>query len=118
MKALWRAIIGGYWLPYKLDVLDLLEAAGDLGIPVESYLHVWETDRSEPAALHMAWLIRHGRSRLGSPDTEWSQAASQWLNGPAPRRALASALAAASTPEIAVNISGALAILDSWDSAT
>jgi hypothetical protein len=115
LNALWRATIGGYWLPCSLDVLDLLEAAGDLGVPVESYLHAWETDCGEPAALHLAWLIRHGRSRWSDPDKEWSGATTRWMRGPAPRRVLAAAVTAASTPEIAANLSGALSIIDSWD---
>lgn len=44
LKALWRATISGNWLLCKLDVLDLLQAAEDLGITVDSYLHAWETD--------------------------------------------------------------------------
>lgn len=118
LNALWRATIGGYWLPSKLDALDLLEAAGDLGVPVESYLREWETDGGEPAALHLAWLIRHGPSRWGNPDAEWSRTTSRWVSGPAPRRVLAAAAAVASTPEIAANLSGAVSILDSWGPAT
>jgi hypothetical protein len=115
LNALWRATIGGYWLPCKLDVIDLLEAAGDLGIPVDSFLHAWETDSSEPAALHLAWLIRHRPSRRGRWAAEWSQATNQWMRGPGSRRVLTSAVAVANTPEIADNLSGALGILDTWE---
>ena len=95
LAALWRATIAGYWLPGKLDILDVLEAVGDLGVPVDSCSREWETDSSEPAALHLAWLIRHGPSLWGSnPAAEWSRAVGQWAMGPAPRRVLASALAA------------------------
>jgi hypothetical protein len=113
LAALWRASITGYWHPGKLDVVDVLKAAGDLGVPLNSYLGAWET-AGEPAALHLAWLVRHGLSRIGNnPSAEWSLVIRQWLTGPAPRRVLASALATPSTQEVAANLSGALAILDS-----
>jgi hypothetical protein len=106
LTALWRATIAGCWLPGRLTVLDVLEAAGDLGVPVDSYLRAWETGGSEPAALHLAWLIRHGPSRWGGdPAAQWSPAIGWWIMGAAPRRVLASALAAVSTPDIAANLS-------------
>src|SRR5258708_284980 len=98
LTALWRATIGGYRPPGKRDVLDLLEAAGDLEVPLDSCLRAWETDRGEPAALHLASLIRHGSSRWGNPAPEWSQAIGQWMRGPAPRRVPSSAAGAPRNP--------------------
>lgn len=109
LAARWSATIAGYWYPGRLDVLDVLEAAGDLGIPLDPYLRAWEAGR-EPAALHLAWLVRHGRTNSSA---QWSRAIRQWLTGPVPNRILASALATASTQEVATNVSGALRILDS-----
>lgn len=118
LAALWRATLTGYWLPSNLDVLDVLEAAGDLGVPIDSFLGEWETGSSEPSVLHLTWLIRHGPSRWESkPTAGWSQTIDQWVMGPAPKRVLTSALTTASTPEIAANLSGALRILDSWASS-
>ncbi|HEY2595883.1 MAG TPA: hypothetical protein VGK33_18480, partial [Chloroflexota bacterium] len=117
LTALWQATIGGYWLPSKLDVVDLLEAAGDLEVPLDSYLRAWETDRGEPAALHLAWLIRHSSPWRGNLAAEWSLALGQWMREPTPRRVLAAAVMAAGTPEVAANLSGALDILNSWGQA-
>ncbi|HEX3924179.1 MAG TPA: hypothetical protein VHY31_17980 [Streptosporangiaceae bacterium] len=108
MSALWQAVIAGYWHPVKLTVLDVLEAAGHLGIPADSYLRAWETDATEAAALHLAWLIR----KRHKPDTEWSRQVDRWLSGPGPRTLLGQALYAASTPEVAATLSAALANLD------
>ena len=36
LTALWKAIIAGYRLPGKLDVVDVLEAVSDLGISMDS----------------------------------------------------------------------------------
>jgi hypothetical protein len=118
LAALWRATIARDWLPGELDAFNMLTAAGDLGVPVDSYLRVWETYSSEAAALHLAWLIRDCCSQWGgNPAAEWPKAIGQWVMGPAPRRVLASALAAGSTPEITANLSDVLAFLDSLGSA-
>ena len=109
MSALWQATIAGYWHPGNLSVLEVLEAAGDLGVRVDSYLHEWETDSSEAAALHLAWLIRN----RPKPDAEWSREVDRWLSGPAPIRLLGQALDTASTPEVAANLSAALGNVNS-----
>jgi hypothetical protein len=44
MSALWQATLAGHRHPGKLSVLEVLEAAGDLGLPADSYLRMWETD--------------------------------------------------------------------------
>lgn len=117
LTALWRVTLTEYWHPRRLDALGVLEAAGDLGISVTPYLYDWESRGGEVAALHLAWLIRHGPSRWErNPAEEWCQVIDQWMMGPAPRQVITSALAVASTPEVAANFSGALDILDSWGS--
>ena len=65
---------------------------------------------------HLAWLIRHGLRHSpgpweGNPAKVWQQVIDRWMAGPAPRRVIASALAATSTPEIAANLSEALDLL-------
>jgi hypothetical protein len=109
LNALWRATAAGYWHPFTLNVLQVLEAAADLGFPVEHYLSEWSAFRSEPAALHLAWLIRN----LPGPHEEWSRAIGRWMTGPDPALILTQALANASTPEIAANLSAALSSLNS-----
>lgn len=111
LSALCQATIKGYWHPGNLSVLEVLEAAGNLGLPADSYLRMWENDLGEPAALHLAWLIR---SRP-SPDAEWSREVDRWLSGPAPRSLLGQALATASTPEVATTLSVALATINPED---
>jgi hypothetical protein len=105
MSALWQATLEGYWHPVKLSVLEVLEAAGDLGLPTDSYLHMWETDPRQASALHLAWLIRN----RPQPNAEWSRQLDRWLSGPAPRSLLAQALDTATTPEVAATLSAALA---------
>jgi hypothetical protein len=108
MSALWQAIIAGYRHPVNLSVLGVLEAVGDLGLPADSYLRGWETDGSEAAALHLAWLI----SNRPKPDSQWSRQVDRWLSGPGPGTLLGQALEAARTPEVAATLSVALANLD------
>jgi hypothetical protein len=105
MSALWRVTLAGYWHPGNLSVLEVLEAAGDLGLPADSYLRTWETDPRETSVLHLAWLI----GNRPKPNAEWSRQVDQWLSGPTPRSLLGQALGNASTPEIAATLSAALA---------
>ena len=105
MSALWQAAVAGYWHPVKLSVVEVLEAAADLGLPADSYLREWETDPSEASVLHLAWLIRN----RPKPNAEWSRQVDRWLSGPAPRSLLGHALDIASTPEVAATLSAALA---------
>ena len=107
MMALWRAALSGYWHPAAFTVTDVLAAATNLGLPAKQYLSVWETSPGESPALHLAWLIRN---RTWNNDALERQL-DQWLAGPAPRRVLARALRAPSTPEVAANLSAALAEL-------
>jgi hypothetical protein len=104
MSALWHAAVAGYWHPVKLSVLDVLEAAGDLGLPADPYLREWQTDPRESSVLHLAWLIRN----RPKPNAEWSRQVDRWLSGPAPRSLLGQALDTASTPEVAATLSAAL----------
>jgi hypothetical protein len=108
ITAQWLATITGYWHPSRLSVLDLLEASGSLGLPAAPYLRTWETDRSEPAALHLAWLVRN----RPAPAEQWSREVDRWLSGPAPTEQLRHALNQASEPELAGTISAALAMLN------
>jgi len=109
MSALWQATLAGYWHPVKLSVREVLEAAGDLGLPADPYLRMWETDPRESSVLHLAWLIRN-RPR---PNAEWSRQVDRWLSGPAPRSLLGQALDTASEPEVAATLSAALANVSS-----
>jgi hypothetical protein len=109
MSAQWQATIAGYWHPVKLSVLEVLEAAADLGLPANSYLRQWETDPREASVLHLAWLIRN----RPKPDAEWSRQVDRWLSGSAPRSLLGQALGTASTPEVAATLSAALANVSS-----
>ena len=109
MSALWQATLAGYWHPVKLSVLEVLEAAGDLGLPADPYLRQWETDPSEASALHLAWLIRN----RPKPNAEWSRQVDRWLSRPAPRSLLGQALDTTSTPEVAATLSAALANVSS-----
>lgn len=110
ITALWRATITGYGYPSRLTVLDVLEAAGSLGLSAGPYLHTWETDGSEPAALHLAWLI----SDPPAPVDQWSREVDRWLDGPAPKALLRQALDKSSVPEVAATISAALATINTW----
>jgi hypothetical protein len=114
MSALWQAALAGYWHPVKLSVVEVLEAAADLGLPADSYLREWETHASEASVLHLAWLIRH----RPKPSAEWSRQVDRWLSGPAPRSLLGQALDTASTPEVAATLSAALANVSSDGDAT
>ena len=107
MSELWQAIIAGY--PGNLSVLDVLEDAGELGLPADSYLRAWETEPSEAAALHLARLVRN----RPKPDAQWSSDVDRWLSGPVPRRLLARALNTATTPAAAATLSAALANVNS-----
>lgn len=109
MSALWQATLAGYWHPVKLSVLEVLEAAGELGLPADSYLREWEANASETSLLHLAWLIRN----RPKPDAEWSRQVDEWLSGPAPRSLLGQAPDAASTPEVAATLSAGLASVSS-----
>jgi hypothetical protein len=111
MTALWRATITTTWQPLTLDALDVLEAAADLGMPVQPYLDQWADDSSEATALHLAQLIRRDRFPR-TLDTGWKHAVGQWRAGPAPRQIVAAALASASTPEAAASLSDVLKTLD------
>jgi hypothetical protein len=110
LNALWQQTVTGYRHPCSLSVVDVLEAGGSLGLPAGRYLRTWENNPSEPAALHLAWLIRN---RTGPAD-QWSREVDQWLCGPAPRALLSQALDSASGPEAAATISAALATLETW----
>jgi hypothetical protein len=110
LSALWHATVTGYWHPGRLSVLDVLEAAGSLGLSAGRCLHDWESDSSEPAALHLAWLIRN----CPAPVEQWSREVDRWLSGPIPRAMLRQALDKASAPEVAATISAALAAIDTW----
>ena len=109
MSALWQATLAGYWHPVKLSVLEVLEAAGDLGLPADTYLRQWKTDLSETSVLHLAWLIRN----RPKPNAEWSRQVDRWLSRPAPRSLLGQALDTTSTPEVAATLSAALANVSS-----
>lgn len=107
LSALWRATLAGYWHPVRLSVVEVLEAAGDLGLPAASYLREWETEPSETPALQLAWLIRH----RPKADAEWSRQVDRWLSGPAPRSLLGQVLNTVSTTEVAATLAAALASL-------
>jgi len=109
VNALWQATLAGYWHPVKLSVVEVLQAAADLGLPADSYLREWETDPTEASVLHLAWLIRN----RPKPNAEWSRQVGRWLSGPAPRSLLGQALDTASTPEVAATLSAALANISS-----
>jgi len=107
MMALWRATLSGYWHPAAFTATDVLAAASNLGLPAKQYLSEWETSPGESPALHLAWLIRNRTRNNDGLERQLSQ----WLAGPAPRRVLGRAVRAASTPEVAANLSAALAEL-------
>jgi len=107
MMALWRATLSGYWHPAAFTATDVLAAASNLGLPAKQYLSVWETSPGESPALHLAWLIRNRTRNNDALERQLDQ----WLAGPAPRRVLERALRAASTPEVAINLSAASADL-------
>jgi hypothetical protein len=112
LGAWWRTMLGEF--PRQLDVMEMLDIIAQLGIHIGPYLAYWEAIPGEEAARHLAWLIQvtcHSAS-----NDEWYEIMRRWIEGPAAARILESAFAAATTPNVAAELSLAQDILARWTS--
>jgi hypothetical protein len=110
LTALWRAVLSGDQRTAGLSVPGLLQAAGCLRVQADSYLHAWQAG-GELTALQLARFIPRLRRSTGLATT-WPPGVIEWVTGPAAKQVLTSALATASTPEVAADLSTALRVLE------
>jgi hypothetical protein len=115
IDAWWHATLDDF--PHRLNVLEILEIIAVLGIDIGAYLTDWEQTGTEPAALHLAWLVQDF-THHSVPSGQWYTALERWIIGPAPARMLETAFFAASTRVIAADISDAREILELWANET
>ncbi|MFD0883680.1 hypothetical protein ACFQ08_03790 [Streptosporangium algeriense] len=80
--AWWRHTLNHY--PRDVDVMMMIAIlADDLGLDLAPYLAEWESNSTETAARHMAWLVRDFTSGVAR-DIEWYALLTDWITGPAP----------------------------------
>jgi hypothetical protein len=115
IDAWWHATLDDF--PRRVNVLEVLEFIAMLGIDIGSYLTDWGQTGTEPAALHLAWLV-HDFTHHSVSSGQWYTTLDSWITGPAPARMLETAFFAASTPVVAADISDAREILELWANDT
>lgn len=124
----WRArereaiigLVGVWWertlkhYPRDVDVMTMIEIIADgLGLGLDPYLAEWESNTTEAAARHMAWLM-HDYTVGVSHDAEWYTVLTEWITGPAPAAILERAFYSAGSPEVARSLSDALETHRVW----
>jgi hypothetical protein len=115
LMALWPLAVTRKPKPFAVGAIEVLNAAGDLGLSVDPFLRDWEARTDQDAARSLAYVISHDAYLWQShPGQSWSQAFDQWVKGSGARRVLSACLAAPTTPEIVAEAALALAVLDSW----
>ncbi|MFC3980057.1 hypothetical protein [Streptosporangium jomthongense] len=96
--AWWRHTLNHY--PRGVDVMMMIEAlADDLGLDLAPYLAEWESNSTEAAARHMAWLMNDFTSSVAH-DIEWYALLTDWITGPAPAAIMERAFFATGSPKV------------------
>ena len=113
MRAWWRAALSEY--PRRLDIFELVDIIGTMGINVRAYLSFWQSRSDRPAIRHLAWLVEDFTVHSASTE-EWYDVLDHWIGSMAPRRMLEAALSAESDSQTAHEISAALDIWKAWAS--
>jgi hypothetical protein len=111
MRAWWRAALSEY--PRRLDIFELVDIIGTMGLDIRAYLSFWETRSDRPAIRHLAWLVEDFTVHSASAE-EWYDVLERWIGSIAPRRMLEAALSAESDSQAAQEISAALNIWKAW----
>ncbi|MFI7539089.1 hypothetical protein [Streptosporangium sp. NPDC049376] len=70
-----------------------------LGLDLAPYLAEWESDSTEAAARHMAWLM-HGLNSSVGHDAEWYAFLTDWITGPTPAAIMERAFFATGSPKV------------------
>ncbi|MEV1199493.1 hypothetical protein [Microbispora rosea] len=110
--AWWRQTLSSY--PRDVDGMDLIEIiADDLKLDLAPYLAEWESNTTEAAARHMAWLM-HDFTVAVAHGAEWYALLDRWIRGTAPAVILERGFFSASSPEVAQELSDALETHRIW----
>jgi hypothetical protein len=111
VRAWWRVTLSAF--PRRLDVYEFFDIVGTVRVDIDPYLSYWESDTGEPAARHLAWLVRDFTVHSASSD-EWYETLDRWIDGTAPRMILERALSAHPDARAGQEISSALDLVRSW----
>jgi hypothetical protein len=111
MRAWWRAALSEY--PRRLDIFELVNIIGTMGIDVRAYLSYWESRSDGPAIRHLAWLVRDFTAHSSSTQ-KWYDVLDGWIGGMSPQQMLEAALSVESDMQAAEEISAALDIWRAW----
>ncbi|MGI5487913.1 hypothetical protein [Microtetraspora malaysiensis] len=110
--AWWRHTLNHY--PRDVDAMTMIEIIADsLELDLAPYLAEWESNTTEAAARHMAWLM-HDFTVSVAHDTEWYALLDNWIRGPAPATILERGFFSTSSPEAAQKLSDALETHRIW----
>ncbi|WP_344318365.1 hypothetical protein [Acrocarpospora pleiomorpha] len=114
------AVVGAWWRhalnhhPRDINIMTMIEVIADrLELALAPYLAEWESNATEAAALHMAWLM-HDFTLSVAHNAEWYALLDNWITGPAPAAILEQAFFSASSPEAAQKLSDALETHRIW----
>ncbi|WP_062431285.1 hypothetical protein [Herbidospora daliensis] len=112
----WEATLNHY--PREVDVMGMIEIiGGNLGLDLAPYLAAWESNTTEAAARHMAWLMHHYTVGVAH-NAGWYTALAGWITGPAPAAILERAFFSAGSPEVAQALSDALETHRVWSAVS
>ncbi|GAA3143053.1 hypothetical protein GCM10010466_37540 [Planomonospora alba] len=110
--AWWRHTLNHY--PRDVDVMMMIEIIADsLELDLAPYLAEWESNTTETAARHMAWLMHDFTVSTGH-GAEWYTLLDTWIRGTAPAAILERAFFSAGSPEVAQELSDALETHRIW----
>jgi hypothetical protein len=110
--AWWRHTLNHY--PQDVDVMMMIEIiADDLELGLAPYLAEWESNTTEAAARHMAWLVRDFTVSVAH-SAGWYVLLDNWIRGTAPAVILERAFFSTGSPEVAQELSDALETHRIW----
>ncbi|MEZ0075372.1 hypothetical protein [Planotetraspora sp. GP83] len=114
------AIVGAWWrhtlnhYPRDVHVMTLIEIIADgLELDLAPHLAEWESNTTEAAARHMAWLMQDFTTAVAH-DAEWYALLESWITGPAPAAILETGFFSAGSPEVAQELSDAREVHRVW----